>query len=141
MDRVTRSQICQISLHLVAGAGFSENLKFTNQLLEKALHDKATFFAKMSHELRTPLNSILGFSNILLNSQLEDDNSINDQSKMDRWQMRWLHFIWSGIEAYQEFWNRTNFQLSIQHFPQGKSPQNTYIKSNAISFLRREVIT
>ncbi len=39
---------------------------------------------------------------------------INDRSKMDRWQMRWLHFIWSGIEAYQGFWNRTNFKLSIQ---------------------------
>ena len=43
-----------------------------------------------------------------------NDKDINDRSKMDRWQMRWLHFIWSGIEAYQEFWNRTNFQLSIQ---------------------------
>ena len=50
-----------------------------------------------------------------LNNYLKRNNrDINDQSKMDRWQMRWLHFIWSGIEAYQEFWNRTNFQLSIQ---------------------------
>ena len=50
-----------------------------------------------------------------LNNYLKRNNrDINDRSKMDRWQMRWLHFIWSGIEAYQEFWNRTNFQLSIQ---------------------------
>ncbi len=28
--------------------------------------------------------------------------------------MRWLHFIWNGIQAYQEFWNRTYFRLSIQ---------------------------
>ena len=28
--------------------------------------------------------------------------------------MRWLHFIWSGIQAYQEFWSRTNYKLSIQ---------------------------
>ena len=36
---------------------------------------------------------------------------INDKSKIDRWQMRWLHFIWSGVQAYQEFWFRTNFKL------------------------------
>ena len=28
--------------------------------------------------------------------------------------MRWLHFIWSGIQAYQEFWYRTHYKLSIQ---------------------------
>ena len=61
----------------------NEKLNFTSQLLEKALHDKATFFSKMSHELRTPLNSILGFSNILLNSHLENDDSINDHSKIE----------------------------------------------------------
>jgi hypothetical protein len=28
--------------------------------------------------------------------------------------MRWLHFIWNGIQAYQEFWYRSNYQYSIQ---------------------------
>ena len=41
-------------------------------------------------------------------------NDIKDETKMDRWQMRWLHFIWNGIQAYQEFWHRTEFKLSIQ---------------------------
>ena len=41
-------------------------------------------------------------------------HDINDKSKIDRWQMRWLHFIWSGIQAYQEFWFRTHYKLSIQ---------------------------
>ena len=39
---------------------------------------------------------------------------INDKSKIDRWQMRWLHFMWNGIMAYQEFWRRTEFKFSIQ---------------------------
>ena len=38
---------------------------------------------------------------------------INKKVKVDRWQMRWLHFIWSGIQAYQEFWNRSNLRLTI----------------------------
>ncbi|MBL51697.1 MAG: hypothetical protein CMG57_07050 [Candidatus Marinimicrobia bacterium] len=41
-------------------------------------------------------------------------NDIGDDTKIDRWQMRWLHFIWNGIQAYQEFWGRTEFKLSIQ---------------------------
>ena len=41
-------------------------------------------------------------------------DDIQDKSKMDRWQMRWLHFIWNGIQAYQEFWRRSNYEFSIQ---------------------------
>ena len=39
---------------------------------------------------------------------------IQDKSKIDRWQMRWLHFIWNGLQAYQEFWYRSNYKFSIQ---------------------------
>ncbi len=39
---------------------------------------KSDFLAKMSHELRTPLNSILGFSDLMLNSQ-------NVNEKQGRW--------------------------------------------------------
>ena len=41
-------------------------------------------------------------------------SDIEDSSKVDRWQMRWLHFIWNGVQAYQEFWGRTSYKLSIQ---------------------------
>ena len=50
-------------------------------------------------------------------------SSILNSHKVDRWQMRWLHFIWNGIQAYQEFWKRTNFKLSIQP----PSPENLII--------------
>ena len=43
-----------------------------------------------------------------------NENDIRDKSKVDRWQMRWLHFIWSGsLQAYQEFWFRTNYEFAI----------------------------
>ena len=38
---------------------------------------------------------------------------INDSTKRDRWQMRWLHYIWNGVQAYIEFWHRTNHTLAI----------------------------
>ena len=28
---------------------------------------------------------------------------ISDTNKRDRWQMRWLHYIWNGVQAYIEF--------------------------------------
>ena len=50
-------------------------------------------------------------------------SNILNSHKVDRWQMRWLHFIWNGIQAYQEFWKRSNFKLSIQP----PSPENLII--------------
>jgi len=68
---------------------------------------------------------------------------IKDKARIDRWQMRWLHFIWSGIQAYQEFWERTNLQLSIQP-PSPKNliiPQHDYkIGSRLISISSRKPV-
>lgn len=57
-----------------------------------------------------------------------NEKDINDKVKIDRWQMRWLHFIWNGIQAYQEFWGRSNLEYSIQP-PSTKNliiPQHDY---------------
>jgi len=54
---------------------------------------------------------------------------IRDEIKIDRWQMRWLHFIWNGIQAYQEFWFRTGFKYVIQPpIPENLAiPQHDYV--------------
>ena len=60
-----------------------------------------------------------------------DRNSedIKDETKKDRWQMRWLHFIWNGIQAYQEFWSRTGLKYAIQPpIPENLTiPQHDYV--------------
>ena len=40
-------------------------------------------------------------------------DEISSGEKADRWQMRWLHFIWNGLMAYMDFWYRTGFTLFI----------------------------
>ena len=47
-------------------------LSVTNQRLQSSLNDRSVFIGQMSHEVRTPLNAIMGLSEILLTSKLDD---------------------------------------------------------------------
>ena len=79
-----------------------------------------------------------------LNKYLKrNENDIRDKSKIDRWQMRWLHFMWSGLQAYQEFWFRTNYEFAI--YPPSPSnliiPQHDYKNgTRIISLSGRKVV-
>ncbi len=50
----------------------THELHVSNQRLQTALNEKSTFIGQMSHEVRTPLNAIIGLSEILLRSKLDD---------------------------------------------------------------------
>ncbi|CCK76946.1 Sensor protein [Oleispira antarctica RB-8] len=50
-----------------------QQLRLAKDKAEQAASSRATFLANMSHEIRTPMNAIIGFSDILLDSELESE--------------------------------------------------------------------
>ncbi len=54
---------------------YEEKLKETNDRLNQAIRFKDIFLANMSHEIRTPMNAIIGFSNLLSNTGLTDEQN------------------------------------------------------------------
>ena len=53
---------------LIAAKGFAEH---KTVIAEEALKFKQQFLSNMSHEIRTPMNSIIGFTNVILKTELD----------------------------------------------------------------------
>jgi signal transduction histidine kinase/DNA-binding response OmpR family regulator len=62
-----------IILHLLRNQRLIKALGLAKQNADKAANIKEQFLANMSHEIRTPVNSIIGFTNLLQKTPLQND--------------------------------------------------------------------
>ncbi len=73
-EEVGRDYILNIIRDITAEKEFQKELMEAKDQAEESDQLKSAFLANMSHEIRTPMNSIVGFSNLLTDSDLDQES-------------------------------------------------------------------
>ncbi len=93
----------------------NEELKLLKEQAEISVKTKSDFLANMSHEIRTPMNAIIGFSNLIYKTNL-DEKQEDYIRKIDNAAHSLLHIIndildFSKIDAGKLTLEETKFNL------------------------------
>lgn len=67
------SKVLMFMIDISARMRMENDLKVAKDKAEQAASAKATFLANMSHEIRTPMNAIIGFSDIMMDTDMQEE--------------------------------------------------------------------
>ncbi|WP_020182497.1 PAS domain S-box protein [Methylotenera sp. 1P/1] len=81
------SKVLMFMIDISARIRMENDLKEAKYKAEQAASAKATFLANMSHEIRTPMNAVIGFSEIMMDTNMQDE------------QRRYMHTINSSAKS------------------------------------------
>ncbi len=74
--RGTDGDIISLGINITATVEYEEQLEQARQVAESANRAKSAFLANMSHEIRTPMNGVVGMADVLIDTELDDEQRL-----------------------------------------------------------------